>query len=124
MKRDNVFNCPNCGMPITGEKCEYCGTVFIDWAIIDANTPVFIKFRNGNRIMRAKCRASSFTFSQTSEGQKFYADNEIYSLMPVERASFDIHLDCIPFDCNGLRCNYLIIDEDKVSQDTLKEVIK
>lgn len=22
------LNCPNCGAPITGDKCEYCGTVF------------------------------------------------------------------------------------------------
>lgn len=21
-------NCPNCGAPISGHKCEYCGTVF------------------------------------------------------------------------------------------------
>ena len=21
-------NCPNCGAPITGARCEYCGTVF------------------------------------------------------------------------------------------------
>lgn len=24
----NELNCPNCGAPITGVKCEYCGTVF------------------------------------------------------------------------------------------------
>lgn len=23
-------NCPNCGAPITGDHCEYCGTVFVD----------------------------------------------------------------------------------------------
>lgn len=23
-----VHNCPNCGAPITGNKCDYCGTVF------------------------------------------------------------------------------------------------
>mgnify|MGYP004657774481 CR=1 FL=1 len=23
-----MYNCPNCGAPITGTKCEYCGTVF------------------------------------------------------------------------------------------------
>ena len=23
-----MTNCPNCGAPITGDKCEYCGTVF------------------------------------------------------------------------------------------------
>lgn len=26
------LNCPNCGQPITSEKCEYCGTVFLDFA--------------------------------------------------------------------------------------------
>lgn len=24
----NETNCPNCGAPIIGSKCEYCGTVF------------------------------------------------------------------------------------------------
>ena len=23
-----MTNCPNCGAPITGRACEYCGTVF------------------------------------------------------------------------------------------------
>ena len=23
-----MTNCPNCGAPITGWRCEYCGTVF------------------------------------------------------------------------------------------------
>lgn len=23
-----MYNCPNCGAPITGPKCEYCGTIF------------------------------------------------------------------------------------------------
>jgi len=23
-----IRNCPNCGAPIDGDKCEYCGTVF------------------------------------------------------------------------------------------------
>ena len=23
-----MSNCPSCGAPIAGEKCEYCGTVF------------------------------------------------------------------------------------------------
>lgn len=24
----DLLNCPNCGAPINGSKCEYCGTVF------------------------------------------------------------------------------------------------
>lgn len=23
-----MINCPNCGAPITGTECEYCGTLF------------------------------------------------------------------------------------------------
>lgn len=26
--RDGVLNCPNCGAPVTGGRCEYCGTIF------------------------------------------------------------------------------------------------
>ena len=25
---EHLYNCPNCGAPITGDHCEYCGTVF------------------------------------------------------------------------------------------------
>lgn len=25
-----ISNCPNCGAPIVGNKCEYCGTIFKD----------------------------------------------------------------------------------------------
>ena len=24
----NIINCPNCGAPINGPRCEYCGTIF------------------------------------------------------------------------------------------------
>lgn len=26
--KSNMTNCPNCGAVITGDKCEYCGTLF------------------------------------------------------------------------------------------------
>ena len=26
--RPRLLNCPNCGAPVTGQKCEYCGTRF------------------------------------------------------------------------------------------------
>lgn len=30
MKRElrSITNCPNCGAPISGPLCEYCGTIF------------------------------------------------------------------------------------------------
>lgn len=26
--RKKSYNCPNCGAPVTGPRCEYCGTQF------------------------------------------------------------------------------------------------
>lgn len=43
-----VINCPNCGAPITTDICQYCGTVFLDFAAIQANKPSYIKFRVDN----------------------------------------------------------------------------
>ena len=39
------FNCPNCAAPITGDTCQYCGAVFLDFAAIQINKPSYIKFR-------------------------------------------------------------------------------
>ena len=115
-------NCPNCGQPITGEKCEYCGTVFIDWAVIDMNTPVFIKFRHNGKIMRAKCVMREFSLRCDTPTLEFYADNQIYSTMK-QPEEIDISLHIEPFDVNGLGCNYMVIDEDEVDQETLKDII-
>lgn len=42
------FNCPNCGAPITTDVCQYCGTVFLDFAAIQTNKPSYIKFKVDN----------------------------------------------------------------------------
>ena len=41
----NSYNCPNCGAVITTDVCQYCGTVFLDFAAIQANKPSYIKFK-------------------------------------------------------------------------------
>lgn len=33
-QRKKIYNCPNCGAPITRPRCEYCGTTF---NLIDIN---------------------------------------------------------------------------------------
>ena len=41
----NLLNCPNCGAPVTAEKCPYCGSVFLDFAAIQVGAPSFVKFK-------------------------------------------------------------------------------
>ena len=45
------LNCPNCGAPIIGDKCEYCGAMFIDTVHIDGHKPMYIKFKYEDQIL-------------------------------------------------------------------------
>ena len=45
---DTTMNCPNCGAPIESAKCPYCGTLIIDFANIDIDTPTYLRVRLGN----------------------------------------------------------------------------
>ena len=40
IRAGDKLNCPNCGAPIEGEICQYCGTVFVDMAVIDTKKPL------------------------------------------------------------------------------------
>ena len=45
-------NCPNCGAPISGIKCEYCGTQFFDLADFELYKEGFLRMRvNGNVLL-------------------------------------------------------------------------
>lgn len=38
------FNCPNCGAPISGDRCEYCGTQFIDCTNLRPDKAFYLKY--------------------------------------------------------------------------------
>lgn len=66
-------NCPNCGAPIAGEKCPYCGTVFVDFAAMDADAPFFMKIKHKGEIFVLKVVMGSI--SMHSEPLCLYANN-------------------------------------------------
>ena len=47
-------NCPNCGAPISGIKCEYCGTQFFDLADFDLYKDGFLRMRVDGKAMLCK----------------------------------------------------------------------
>lgn len=52
-------NCPNCGAPIETEKCPYCGTMFLDFAAMDADQPFYMKVKQDGKIYILKVKMSS-----------------------------------------------------------------
>lgn len=39
-------SCPNCGAPLVGFECLYCGATFYDFANLSMDRPVFIRYRH------------------------------------------------------------------------------
>ena len=51
---EKTTNCPNCGAPIEGDKCPYCGTEVIDLCCLDTDKPFYVKLRNNGQIIKFK----------------------------------------------------------------------
>lgn len=66
-------NCPNCGAPIENEKCPYCGSLFIDFAAMDADKPFFMKIKHNGEIFVVKVKLNNM--SMYSEPINLYTDN-------------------------------------------------
>lgn len=49
-----VKNCPNCGAPIEGSKCSFCGTPFVDISCIDIHGINSISFKDGDQVYTAR----------------------------------------------------------------------
>ena len=54
-----MINCPNCGAPLTGHKCEYCGAIIFDFTAIEIGKPVWINFKMGERWVLADTLAKN-----------------------------------------------------------------
>ena len=52
-------NCPNCGAPIETETCPYCGTMFLDFAAMDADQPFYMKVKQHGKIYILKVKMTS-----------------------------------------------------------------
>lgn len=87
--RDKL-NCPNCGAPITGTECQYCGSVFYDFVTLDDSKPTYVRVRLFNdQIVTAKVLVQSATVN----------------IEPDALPTIDIALMVVPDD-NGITATF------------------
>lgn len=55
-----IFNCPNCGMPMEGNRCEYCGTTFHDFTDLNIGDFSYIRLKSGDQNILCKVFIPSF----------------------------------------------------------------
>ena len=74
-KEGENLNCPNCGAPITQEKCPYCGTMFWDFSSIDPDRENRIKLKLKNKVVWLTVKIREISIRDDSEPTCYWADN-------------------------------------------------
>lgn len=89
-----MTNCPNCGAPISGDACQYCGTVIWDFATIELGKPQWIKVKHHGEIILVRAMIDSVSTHLSPPATSFYAD---CGLIYTERSmDMDVHLTIVP----------------------------
>lgn len=108
---NEVLNCPNCGAPITGEKCEYCGTVIYDFSVIDMNKPSYIKMRLNGKLLMFHAILKNVSVNTEDSYFDYYCDNQIIaSVQNRVNTSISAEFDVIEKD--GILVTERVTDEN------------
>ncbi len=113
------FNCPNCGAPINGDLCPYCGTAFIDWSAIDIHKPNWIKVKIDDKIVLVKAILADVSIhADYLEPVSYYLDTfDAYCIETNPGIEIDSTLTCIPFTMPGSTKKALFVTIDKSTAD-------
>lgn len=56
-----ITNCPNCGAPVSGAKCEYCGTPCLDLIDIAPGSTCGVRLRDGDKEIITRMRVDNIS---------------------------------------------------------------
>lgn len=114
MSKKKQLNCPNCGAPITGINCEYCGTQFIDFAVIDMDRPFYIRVKQGNHLMTCKAKVKEFNIrieQDTPDVLLYGNDSPICYPRSRNKMELELNMESMIYDDNDIL--YEVMEEEK-----------
>ena len=101
-----TLNCPNCGAPIDGVKCQYCGTVIYDFANFAIGKESYLRMDLGGKLVVLKAIGTSAEFHMESDRVRFWRDDNPIAVMTVPHYSFDLSFEVVS-DAGVLLTEYL-----------------
>lgn len=108
------LNCPNCGAPITSEKCEYCGTLFYDFSAIDVDKPCYLKIKYQNAIVMVRAKVRRSELNMTTEPYVAYdaLGSPRITFQSSQSLDLSLEFDCVSFD-NGALVQIMTYDNER-----------
>ena len=88
-----MTNCPNCGAPISQEKCPYCGTVLLDFAAIQLGHPCYVKFKIDGGYILTKLVVERLNIEHNTESADYRDGLGCILKSVVCSHSIDFHMD-------------------------------
>lgn len=85
------LNCPNCGAPLDGIQCRYCGTYMYNVADLSAEKPTFIRLNMEDHWIMLRVLVTEFDLCNESEPMSFYADDT--AIETVSAPEWKLHMD-------------------------------
>lgn len=85
------LNCPNCGAPLDGVQCRFCGTYMYNIADLSAEKPTFIRVNIAGKWVMLRVLVTEFELCNESEPISFYADDTL--LHTVSAPEWTLHMD-------------------------------
>lgn len=94
------YNCPNCGAGITGEKCEFCGTVIYDFAAIQLGKPSFVKLMHNGDIYMFRMVVDNFELRHEVQAAEICDTFGYYNISRPVNYSLDMSFNahCVEMD--------------------------
>ena len=119
------FNCPNCGAPINGDLCPYCGTAFIDWSAIDIHKPNWIKVKFDDKIVLVKAILANASVHADYSEPIYYVDNVAVRVKADPHIEIESTLTCIPFTMQDRtdKVSFMTIDKNIADLQNAGEMV-
>lgn len=92
------LNCPNCGMPIASTQCEYCGTLFYDFATLDFDKPTYVRINRAGEVLTMKARVRELTARVETNDCTYYCNDNPYTILRQPEMTLDFSMVCFPDD--------------------------
>ncbi len=72
-------NCPNCGAQMTGYECEYCGSVFYDFASLDINRINYVRLQIWDETVTFRVGVTGVNLEYTADSPpRIHIDMHVY----------------------------------------------
>lgn len=93
------LTCPQCGAPITGTECKFCGAIFYDFSTLSMDKPCYIRLKTGKFINIFKAIVTRADFNiERSNDTVLYCDDNPYVTINAPKYSLDISMDILDDD--------------------------